>query len=287
MALTLSQPHADIFIPDGRSLDSVLRQGVTHLGIGAHQDDLEFNAFHGILSCYHVPGKAFAGVICTDGAGSSRTGPYGHVSDQEMRAVRQREQRAAAVTGEYALLAQLDYSSQQLKSADNARLARDLAALISELRPGVVYTHNPADKHETHLAVFSATLKAIRSLPEEQRPGKLLGYEGWRSLDWVIDSEKTILDVSQREHLFSALAGIFDSQIAGGKRYDLATVGRLCANATFGNSHAADAVSRASLALDLTPLITDDSLDPVEFTLGFVDRLREDIRTKLGNALSL
>ena len=93
------------------------------------------------------------------------------------------------------------------KSADNALLARDLATLISDLCPGVVYTHNPADKHETHLAVFSATLKAIRSLPREKRPGKLLGYEGWRGLDWVIDSEKTILDVSRREHLFSALAG--------------------------------------------------------------------------------
>lgn len=287
MALTLSQPSADLFIPDGKPLDTVLAEGVSHLGIGAHQDDLEFNAFHGILSCYHVPGRAFAGVICTDGAGSSRTGPYGNVSDQEMRAIRQREQRAAAITGEYRLLAQLDFSSQKMKSADNALLARDLAELVAELRPEVVYTHNPADKHETHLAVFSATLKALRSLPMEKRPRQLLGYEGWRGLDWVIDSEKTILDVSQREHLFSALAGIFDSQIAGGKRYDLATVGRLCANATFGNSHAADAVSRASLALDLTPLITDDSLDPLEFTLGFVDRLRADIRTKLGHALSL
>jgi LmbE family N-acetylglucosaminyl deacetylase len=49
---------------------------ITHLGIGAHQDDLEFMAFHGILACFRMrDDRWFGGVTCTNGAGSSRTGP--------------------------------------------------------------------------------------------------------------------------------------------------------------------------------------------------------------------
>ena len=66
---------------------------VTHLGIGAHQDDLEFMAFHGIKTCYHSDAEWFGGVTCTNGSGSSRTGAYGRFSDEEMMAVRREEQR--------------------------------------------------------------------------------------------------------------------------------------------------------------------------------------------------
>jgi hypothetical protein len=46
----------------------------THLGIGAHQDDLEFMAFHGILALTTVTDRWFGGVTITDGRGSSRAG---------------------------------------------------------------------------------------------------------------------------------------------------------------------------------------------------------------------
>ena len=48
------------------------------------------------------------------------------------------------------------------------------------------------------------------------------------------------MDVSGRDNLAAAMNGVFDSQIAGGKRYDLATIGRRAANATFFESHATD-----------------------------------------------
>ena len=44
----------------------------THLGVGAHQDDLEFMALHGILECYQRPDRWFSGIMVTDGRGSSR-----------------------------------------------------------------------------------------------------------------------------------------------------------------------------------------------------------------------
>ena len=41
---------AELFIPDGLGEQAALSR-VTHLGIGAHEDDLEFMAYHGILAC--------------------------------------------------------------------------------------------------------------------------------------------------------------------------------------------------------------------------------------------
>ncbi|MEO6788927.1 MAG: PIG-L family deacetylase, partial [Chthoniobacteraceae bacterium] len=59
-------PSADIFVPDGLPAADALAR-VTHLGIGAHQDDLEFMAFHGILQCFHSDTEWFGGVTCTNG----------------------------------------------------------------------------------------------------------------------------------------------------------------------------------------------------------------------------
>ena len=122
------QPHnpsAEIFVPDGASIGAALRR-VTHLGIGAHQDDLEFMAFHGILECFGPAKKWFGGVTCTDGAGSSRAGKYRSFTDAKLKAVRRREQRAAAVTGQYGVMIQLDHPSKVVKSAKDTALKDDL-----------------------------------------------------------------------------------------------------------------------------------------------------------------
>ncbi len=94
--MKLHLPTADIFRPDGRPLADALGR-VTHLGVGAHQDDLEFMAFHGIAACFHSEAEWFGGVTCTNGAGSARTGAYGRYSDAEMQQIRRHEQRQAAI----------------------------------------------------------------------------------------------------------------------------------------------------------------------------------------------
>jgi hypothetical protein len=53
------------------------------------------------------------------------------------------------------------------------------------------------------------------------------------------------------------LMSLYDSQISGGKRYDLAVEGRRRANATFGESHSVDEVDAVTVACDLLPLIQD------------------------------
>ena len=86
---------AEIFVPDRQPAGKAF-QRITHLGIGAHQDDLEFMAFHGILECFGTDKKWFGGVTCTNGAGSSRAGKYAGFSDARLMDVRRQEQNAAA-----------------------------------------------------------------------------------------------------------------------------------------------------------------------------------------------
>jgi len=63
--MELHQASAQLFIPD-RSPEQEAIHRITHLGIGAHQDDLEFMSFLGILECYHSSDNWFGGVTCTD-----------------------------------------------------------------------------------------------------------------------------------------------------------------------------------------------------------------------------
>lgn len=282
--MKLHHSTAGIFIPDSRTKAEAL-QRVTHLGIGAHQDDLEFMAFHGILECFARDDLWFGGVTCTNGAGSSRTGPYAGFTNERMMDVRKQEQNTAATIGGYAMMIQLDYPSSAVKSAEEQDLRNDLKAILEATRPEVVYTHNPADKHDTHIGVAIAALLAIRELPHDQRPKKVIGCEVWRNLDWLPDEFKVLMDVSGRDNLAAALSGVFDSQIAGGKRYDLATLGRRAANATFFDSHSTDASTQLIFGIDLTPLITDDSSDIVDYVCNLIDLFNDDVRLKLSQRL--
>ena len=282
--MKLASPLVKIFVPDGKTTNEALRR-ITHLGIGAHQDDLEFMAFHGILNCYHSRDLWFGGVTCTNGGGSSRIGPYANFTDAEMMTVRQEEQNAAATVGHYGVMIQLNVPSSAVKSSTDPLVKNDLKEILVATRPQVVYTHNLADKHDTHIGVVIATIQAIRELPADQRPQKVIGSEIWRGLDWMNDSQKVVMEVSQHENLAAAINGVFDSQIAGGKRYDLATLGRRQANATFFESHATDKATHLIFGMDLTPLVTDPTLDIVEFVAGHIKAFENDVRKKLSGRL--
>ncbi|HEX7655000.1 MAG TPA: PIG-L family deacetylase [Verrucomicrobiae bacterium] len=282
--MKLFQPTAEIYVPDGKPVKTALRR-VTHLGIGAHQDDLEFMAFHGILAGRQSRQPAFGGITCTNGAGSARSGKYKKFTDEQMMAVRRREQNRAAKLGRYSVMVQLDHPSKIVKSPTETGLRTDLQTLIAATRAQVIYTHNPADKHDTHIGVTVAVIEALRQLPTKNQPRQVIGCEVWRDLDWVVDAQKVVMDVSGQPKLAARLNGVFDSQIAGGKRYDLATLGRRSANATFFESHATDAATQVIFGLDLTPLIQDPTKDLVDFTLSYVDSLRADIQTRLQRRL--
>ncbi len=278
--ITLHMASAEIHVPDGTQVREALRR-TTHLCVSAHQDDIEIMAAAPILECFQQKDKWFTGVVVTDGRGSPRNGLYQDYSDEDMRLVRFKEQRKAAVVGEYAAQVMLDYPSKVIKDASQKEPVNDLALLLEVARPDIVYTHNLADKHDTHVATALRVIEALRRLPEEQRPQKLYGCEVWRALDWMLDADKYAMDLSQHESLQAALLGVYDSQIVGGKRYDLASMGRRRANATYFESHGVDVTAGLSYAMDMTPLLRDVSLDPLAFVENLIEHFREDVSARI------
>ncbi len=271
---------AELFVPDGLPAEQALAR-TTHMAISAHQDDIEIMAVEPILACFQRENAWFTGVVVTDGRGSPRDDLYKNFTDEEMHVVRIKEQKKAALIGEYAAQVLLDYPSKVVKDGANPQPVEDLVSLLKMAHPKVVYTHNLADKHDTHIAVALRVISAIRRLPSEERPQKLVGCEVWRDLDWMVDSDKVNFELSAHENLQAALLGVFDSQISGGKRYDLASLGRRRANATYFESHGTDTSTGLSFGMDLTPLIHDPDKDISLYVQDHIDRFAQDVAGRL------
>ncbi len=270
----------ELFIPNKMNEDSAIKR-TTHMAIGAHQDDLEIMAYHGVSECFQNKDNHFTAVVVTNGSGSARDNIYKDYSDQEMIDVRKKEQKKAAVLGEYNVLALLNHKSSEVKNKDDVVIIEELKRLLEEAKPQVLYTHNLADKHDTHIGVVTKVIKALRLLEESDRPKKVYGCEVWRALDWVNDNEKEYLDVSKHPNLSASLVEVFDSQIIGGKRYDKATVGRRLANATFSSSHVIDTSDQITYAMDLTPLVNDPNMDIITFITDYINRFKDDVVNKI------
>jgi hypothetical protein len=97
----------------------------------------------------------------------------------------------------------------------------------------------------------------------------------------MIDEDKIGFDLSTHENLQAALLGVFDSQVCGGKRYDLASMGRRRANATYFASHGVDLTLGLSYGMDMSALITDTSKDIAEFMLEHIQRFSDDVKARL------
>ena len=278
--MQLHNENAIIFVPDGAPEAEALAR-TTHLAISAHQDDLEIMAADGILQCFQREDKWFTGVVMTNGAGSPRTALYADYTDEQMQQVRIKEQKKAAVVGEYAAQFLLGYPSSAVKDGATREPVDDLVQILRATRPQVVYTHNLADKHTTHVGVALKVIAALRQLAPDERPQHVYGCEVWRDLDWMVDADKIAFDLSAQENLQFALLGVFDSQVSGGKRYDLATMGRRRAHATYHASHATDITTGMSFAMDLTPLMHDPQRDVIAYVEEYIARFAEDVRARI------
>jgi LmbE family N-acetylglucosaminyl deacetylase len=266
-----SQAGAGIFVPDETGLAPALER-TTHLGVGAHADDLEIMAIHGILEAYERPERWFTGVIVTDGVGGPSLANA--ESAAELRVVRRLEQERAAVLGKYGAQVFLDHSSAAVKDRGDRRVVQDLASVLRVTRPDVVYTHALSDRHDTHVAVALRLVAACRELGPDERPARLLGCEVWRDLDWLTGADRCPLPVDREPELQAALIRVFESQLAG-KRLDLGSLGRRRANAAFAESHALGAHEALVGAMDLTPLLHSDQ-DPIEYLRQLLDRFQSD-----------
>ena len=278
--MKLNNNNAVLFIPDGAEERAALER-TTHMAISAHQDDIELMAYYPISTCFGKKDEWFCGVVTTDGAGSPRNGLYADYTDEDMKEIRIVEQKKAAYVGEYGSQFLLGYPSKQAKDPDDEAIIEEYVRILRAARPKYLYTHNLADKHDTHLGVAAKVVAAVRRLDRSERTEKFYGCEVWRDLDWMPDEEKVYFDVSGHPNIAMSLVGVFDSQILGGKRYDLAAEGRRIANATYSASHACDVSTGMSYAMDLTPLAEDDTLSVEAYVTGYIRRFMDSVSEKI------
>jgi LmbE family N-acetylglucosaminyl deacetylase len=269
------RPGSAIFVPDGAPVDVALAR-TTHLGVGAHPDDLEIMAIEGILACYERSERWFCGAIVTDGAGSPKGAES--LDRTTLCDVRRREQERAATLGRYGAQVFLDYTSAHVKDANERSTVADLVTLLRATRPEVVYTHALSDAHETHVAVALRLIAACRELPANERPARVLGCEVWRDLDWLAVVDQVRLLADERPELQAELIRVFASQLAT-KNYEAAALGRRVAHAVFSESHASDQHRGLVWAMDLSPLVAGG--DPIAFTRGLVRRFEDDVVARL------
>lgn len=276
--MKLYNENATFFVPDGADKALSLSR-TTDLCITAHQDDVEFWAFGAISACLKDESRYFTGVTVADGAGSPRSGKFASMTDEDMKKVRITEQNEAARIGKYSAQLQLGYTSKAIKDSKNTALINELAAIIEASHPKTLYIHNLADKHDTHVAVSLRVIDALNTLPKEKWPDKIIALEGWRDLDWLCDGEKVLFDCVDEE-LFLKLVSVYESQIAGGKRYDVASVGRRRANATFFSSHSVDAFESVSYGMDITDELKSGKA-PFEIILSAMERFKADVLERI------
>jgi LmbE family N-acetylglucosaminyl deacetylase len=236
-------------------------------------------SYNAIAECYGEESRWFSAVVVTDGSGSPRAGEYATVSNEEMQKLRQAEQDEAAAIGEYSAVVQLGYPSKSIINPESSLCVIDIAQIIEASTPEYLYTHNLADKHDSHVAVTLRVLEALRLLPNERRPRKVYAMEVWRSLDWLDDKAKVIFDTSAEPELAEKILSVFASQCDSGKRYDRATLGRRHANATFYDSHASDTLTSCTYGMDITELI--DNPDTYSYIARHIDALKYDVLERI------
>ncbi|MBQ7569215.1 PIG-L family deacetylase [bacterium] len=284
----LHKDEAVVYLPGVGSRGNIVSaddrarlQTVTHLGIGAHPDDVEFMIWQGILQCYRHPVRHFASLVITDGKGSSRIGPYADCSDEQIAQIRLGEQHRVAEAGGYAASISLGYSSEELRASAADLVCEDIKNVVSCLRPEVIYTHNLADRHDSHVAALLRVVQALRELGPDYYPREFYGCEVWRSLDWLAGEDRCVCDVGANPNLMQTLMGLYDSQISGGKNYAAANFGRRQSNATYSDAYHADDVSLLELAMDLRPLLINPSLTPEDYFSELNSRFSLDVRQRL------
>lgn len=249
---------AELFVVGGGPLNW---RRVTDVCIVAHPDDVEIGCHYACVECLDDPQRGLLAVVVTDGGGLTRTNEEQSWLREEIVDKRWEEQVRAGHVGEYAGGIGLMYHSDEVKS-DNAAILEPIKAQIADILRNcpqlvAVHTHSLLDTHPTHEAVARLAIGAIRSLPDSRRPQRLYGSQVW---DGIEDAPRRLVrkfDVSDWRHLIANLVSCFKIE-SKGKNYPDAVIGRLQANATFGESHNLDCAKLLALALDMSELIDSD-----------------------------
>lgn len=262
---------SQLIIPKGN--EALKLSSTTHLGIGAHPDDNEIKGYHGIGTCYKKDDQWYMGVVLTDGAGGTKNGVYAALSSNDLIAVRRRELEMASNIGDFLALANLNYTSDELKESRRGDVTEDLIHILEETQPEIVYVHNLFDEHDTHVAAALSSIDALREVSSVFKPKHVYGCEVTEGLDWY--SDKVRLDVSMHPEIARAILYIFISQSDISRNYPHATLSRWDANAVFDRDNK-EGPSSICFAMELTELVHDLTSD-----IGaFVDEKGQEFRER-------
>ena len=245
----------DVYIPDSEEVCKALKR-ITHLAIGAHQDDIEMMAADGITACFHQEQSWFGGITLTDGAGSCRGDIYIPYSEAKMCSIRRKEQEMVAMVGGYSAQIFMNCKSQEIKTPGQGDIVAKLMKIISYVKPEVIYCHSFLDRHLTHAAAAVRVMEAVQRLPAAVRPNRLYGCEVWGSLEWLPEKYRVDLPVDRHTNIIAALNQLYDSQLSFGKNFYQAAKGRRIANAVFDMNGDRE---QLAYAINLSTLINGDS----------------------------
>ena len=242
-------------------------------------------AYHGVAECFGRKDKWFTGVVVTNGAGSPRTGIYGDYTDQEMQKVRVLEQRKAAYVGEYACQIQLGFTSAEVKNPKETVVVEDLTKILRRRQarvrlPAQSRRQARYPRRRDHALHRRAARRARSGEAEEGLRLRSLA----RSRLAARRRQAGAARVSARSNIAAALVGVFDSQVSGGKRYDLATAGRRLAHATYLRLPRHRPGKRPQFRHGPDAAGGESRLTSSDYVLGLVDRFRADVEKRVGQA---
>lgn len=142
------------------------------LVIGAHPDDEVLGA-GGTIARHVQEGDQVCVLILTDGV----------TSHHQETALQKAAARNACRTLGTTDVRFVDLPDQRLDGVPLLEVIRPISAVITELRPAVVYTHHRGDANQDHRTAFAATLVATRPFGDTPVQ-RLLCYEVASSTEW-------------------------------------------------------------------------------------------------------
>lgn len=183
------------------------------LVVVAHPDDVDFGAA-GTVATWTKAGVGVFYCICTSG----ETGGFDDTPREQMPALREAEQRAAAAEVGVADVTFLGYPDGALVAG--AALRRDITRQIRRIRPQRVLTHSPEINwsripvsHPDHRAAGEATLAAV--YPDARNPfahPELLGREGLPA--WTVPELWVMASPAERLNHAVDVTATFPAKIA-------------------------------------------------------------------------
>ena len=223
--------------------------------IGAHQDDAEIGGgiFHPDVDL-----SLAAVVVVTDGAGVPVPDDLKDtIKPEQIPGVRCDEQLLAGEICGCRAVACLNLPSKLAKVYDPDGPAAVTIRKMLQVKPfKLVATHNPFDRHATHVGVGVHVINELRKLAPDKLPTRAIGIEVWGSLDTFPASGLQIVPIQASIEL--QLAAISAFQIANkGKNYPWAAVGRRLQNVTMAESHSVDPAGAVTAChfWDLLPMV--------------------------------